>query len=385
MKSAFTLFKRKTAKGVVWYYLAYDDAGERRRYSTGQTSKTAARTYCEALSKMGKLIPDAKDRDVTLAEFSAPFWVWGVCPIVTDKIARGGHYSQTLCKNNRKSMVKNVLPMLGKTKLSKLTPAMINTWLLNLQNPREIKGKMKPGLSNSTANKMLRLLKEMLDTAEAQGLIEKNPCLKVKRLTEHPQRRDSFSLAEAILILERTAWGNDMAWLASYLAASTGMREGEIRSLTKASITPDKITVSHSYDRTIGVKGTKSDKDRDIPITGDLYTQIMRFAPISDTGFIFSLTGGVSPVSPDFILNALYTRIYAIGITEEMRRKRNLTFHSWRHFFNTRLIASGVQGEITRAVIGHESEEMTERYLHLRTGDMEAVMAVQDEIRKIVG
>ncbi len=43
------------------------------------------------------------------------------------------------------------------------------------------------------------------------------------------------------------------------------------------------------------------------------------------------------------------------------------------------------QGEITRAIIGHESEEMTEHYLHLRTGDMEAVMAVQSEIKRVVG
>lgn len=111
----------------------------------------------------------------------------------------------------------------------------------------------------------------------------------------------------------------------------------------------------------------------------------MRFAPISDTGFIFSITGGETPVAPDFMLDALYKRIHAIGIPEEARKNRNLTFHSWRHFFNTRLIASGVQGEITRAIIGHDSEKMTEHYLHLRTGDMEAVMAVQNEIKRVVG
>jgi integrase len=380
MKNTFTLIKRNS----IWYYYAYDKTGERRRFSTGQKTKMAAQAYCTELLKKDRLIPEIKKTDITFLEFSQPFWIWEKCPIVTDKILRGFSYSQTLCKSNRGSMAKNIIPTFGKIKLRDITPSMINTWLLGLQKPRIIKGKEKPGLSNATSNKMLRILKEMLDEAIRQGLIDANPCEMIRRLHEKAHRRDAFSIEEAAKILgDKSAWGNDLAWLASYLSASTGMRQGEIRALTKADFEPDTIHVAHSFDLTVGVKGTKSENARDIPITKDIYDQVMLFCPIS--GFIFSLTGGVSPVSPDFILNALYARIHSIGISEEERKKRNLTFHSWRHFFNTRLIASGVQGEITRAIIGHEDEKMTEHYLHLKTGDMEAVVAVQNEIRRVVG
>ncbi|WP_169310050.1 tyrosine-type recombinase/integrase [Parasphaerochaeta coccoides] len=79
-------------------------------------------------------------------------------------------------------------------------------------------------------------------------------------------------------------------------------------------------------------------------------------------------------------MRSLYRKMREIGITEEERQERGLSFHSWRHFFNTRLIASGVQRAVTRAVVGHESEKMTEHYLHLQPSDMETVMKVQGEI-----
>jgi integrase len=158
------------------------------------------------------------------------------------------------------------------------------------------------------------------------------------------------------------------------------MRQGEIRALVKEDVKDSHLIVTHSYDRIVGAKSTKADKERQIPIPGKLRDELLRWAP--EKGFIFSVDNGVSPVSPDSLLDGLYARLEDLGIDHE---KRNLCFHSWRHFFNTRLIASGVQGEITRAIVGHESEDMTERYLHLTASDMEVVARVQNELVKVVG
>ena len=56
---------------------------------------------------------------------------------------------------------------------------------------------------------------------------------------------------------------------------------------------------------------------------------------------------------------------------------KGLTFHSFRHYFNTKLVASGVRAEKIRAVIGHESEAMTEHYLHLTAEDMKEITSIQ--------
>ncbi|MGH0054588.1 MAG: tyrosine-type recombinase/integrase, partial [Sphaerochaetaceae bacterium] len=86
MRQQYTLTKRNG----VWYYLAYDHKGRRHKYSTGQTTRSAAHAHCNKLLVAGALIPDRHD-NITFGEFSKPFWVWDTCPIVTDKIARGYH------------------------------------------------------------------------------------------------------------------------------------------------------------------------------------------------------------------------------------------------------------------------------------------------------
>ena len=376
MRQPFTL----TKVGSTWYYLAYDKQGKRCRYSTGQTNKSAANAYCMALLKEDALIPGRSNK-LTFGEFAEPFWIWDRCPIVTDKILRGYKFSQTLCRNNRHSMRKNVLPVFKDYLLTDITPDMINRWLLGLIKPRTVDGKHYPPLANSTANKMLRILKDMLDVAVKRELIPSNPAKSVHKLADNYRKRGTFTVEEAKRILEnKDVWDNPLAWLGSYLSAMTGMRQGEIRALVKEDVKDSYLVITHSYDRTLGTKSTKADKERQIPIPGKLRDELLRWAP--EKGFIFSVDNGVSPVSPDSLLDGLYARLEDLGIDHE---KRNLCFHSWRHFFNTRLIASGVQGEITRAIVGHESEDMTERYLHLKASDMEIVARVQNELVKVVG
>ena len=99
-------------------------------------------------------------------------------------------------------------------------------------------------------------------------------------------------------------------------------------------------------------------------------------------GLYSLLTEGLRRSELNIFLDNLYLRMDTLGIPYKARR---LCFHSWRHFFNTRLIAGGIQGEITRAVVGHQSEDMTDRYLHLRRSDMEVVARVQEELVKVVG
>ena len=376
MKQQFTL----TRVDGVWYYYAYDSKGRRRRYSTGQATKSAATAYCVGLAKDDALIPGRCSR-LTFEEFSAPFWIWGKCPVVTDKIERGYKFSQTLCRNNRGCMEKNILPVFGKLSLTNITQDMVNTWLLGLRKPRVIDGKQERGLANSTANKMLRILREMLDVAVRQGLITSNPAADVRKLADQYKPRGCYTVEEARMILsDKAEWPSVLAWLGSYTAAMTGMREGEIRALTREDIQGDHLEVRHSYDVTVGVKSTKADKIRHVPIPAELRDELLRWAP--EQGFIFSLDGGTTPVGTKYFLDNLYLRMDTLGIPYKARR---LCFHSWRHFFNTRLIAGGIQGEITRAVVGHQSEDMTDRYLHLRRSDMEVVARVQGELVKVVG
>jgi len=376
----FTLTKTKG----YWHYYCYDK-GKRRRFSTGLKNQKRAYQYCIDLERNGRLIPGKETDLITFEDFAKPFFVWGSCPIVTDKIARGYHYSQTLCISNKLSLNKNIMPTFGNLRLTEISEDMVNSWLLNLKNPRIINGKEYRGLANSTANKQLKLLRDILQIAVNRRILQYNPAKSIHKLYDNAKIRGTFSIDEAKQILgHKEYWKSHYAYLASYLSAVTGMRSGEIRALTRENIKGDHIVVEFSFDRTVGKKCTKSDKKRELPIPPEILRELLYWAP-DDDGYIFSLTGGKTPLSAWHLLDGLKKAALAAGISKEKFEKRNLCFHSWRHFFNTRLIASGVQGEITRAIVGHESEDMTERYLHLTASDMEVVARVQDELVKVVG
>jgi len=79
------------------------------------------------------------------------------------------------------------------------------------------------------------------------------------------------------------------------------------------------------------------------------------------------------------VTGALYKALEKIGIGEEERQKRNITFHSWRHFFNSTM-RSRVPDSKLKLLTGHRSQEMTERYTHFNVKDYQDVKMIQEQI-----
>lgn len=374
LREEFTLYRRKLQSGrIVWYYHAYDDDGRRISVSTGHTVKSRSRDYVLTLVKQNKLIPKAYKHHITFKKFVEPFWVWDECPYVTNIIKRGGEYSRTFCESNKKSMDKHITSYFGNKRVAKITVSDINTWLVNLPE--------SAGVSRATANKMLGLIRIILAEAVKQNVMPNNPADGVKPLIEKANARDAFTKKEAKALLnDPEKWGNALSYNASLVCAYTGLRAGEIRALRVCDIHDGYLQISHSWDEKYGLKSTKSGKSREVPIPKLVHDALMEIAPDESEGFIFSLTGGKSPMSGRVLANALYRKLREIGITEEERQERGLSFHSWRHFFNTQLVAGGLTGEMTRAVVGHEDGEMTTHYLHLSANDMDTIRKIQDKM-----
>jgi len=68
----------------------------------------------------------------------------------------------------------------------------------------------------------------------------------------------------------------------------------------------------------------------------------------------------------------------SIGITEETRRKRNITFHSHRHFLNSLLINGNIPHQKIQSITGYLTVEITQHYYHL--DDMQDVQKVQESL-----
>jgi integrase len=80
--------------------------------------------------------------------------------------------------------------------------------------------------------------------------------------------------------------------------------------------------------------------------------------------FIFSSADPGKPMSHKKIDTDFARALKAIGISEEERKSRHLSFHSWRHWANSFLVNQGLPPLRAQQVIGHTSLKMTQNYLH---------------------
>ncbi len=110
-----------------------------------------------------------------------------------------------------------------------------------------------------------------------------------------------------------------------------------------------------------------------------LLNEIKGFDP---DGFIFSFDNGEKPYPGHLILNSPYEALDNIGISEDERKGRNITFHSFRHFFNTYCRANNVTDDKVRAVTGHKTQAMVDNYTHFRVEDFREILDVQGTIIK---
>ena len=358
----YVLFRREDG---YWYYYVYR-FGKKVRRSTGEKRKGRAQAVVEARLAAGDILGDReKARIVTFAEFAEPFWDYDRCPIIQDKIRRGGHFSHDFALNRRMCVQKYMAKPFGSKVLLELTPAMINRWLLSL--PERFK------VTPQTANKQLSTLQQMLDVAVAEGLISQNPARSVKPLVPKASFRGCFT-PEQIKALFSERWPDWIAELGCRLSALTGMRLGEVRGLQRDQIHEDYILVDRSYNNIEKIKTTKSGKPRVIPIPRRLSQELLS---VPNNGpFVISYEGDL-PLHNSTLTARLRARMEAVEIDW---KTQGLSFHSFRHFFNTRLVAAGVQGEKIRAVIGHESEDMTEHYAHLSADDLKQIRIIQEAI-----
>ena len=67
-----------------------------------------------------------------------------------------------------------------------------------------------------------------------------------------------------------------------------------------------------------------------------------------------------------------------IGISPEERKNRNITFHSWRHFFNT-YFRGRIHDSKLQNLTGHRTDTMTDHYTHFSIEDFRDVMEIQEE------
>lgn len=208
------------------------------------------------------------------------------------------------------------------------------------------------GLKSATVNMDLRALRRALHAAVIAGLAKVNVAAResVRVMKEKDSTvRAPFTAAEVRAMIDHPKTSAE--WKGCILiAAHTGLRMGDVVSLSRANVSGDRLVVTTE----------KTGKSVSIPITPPV------MAWIGDKqGSFFPKLSKVVPGT----LSTTFKRIMAsAGVPAEIDTpgggKARRSFHSLRHSFASWLAEADVHADVRQKLTGHSSSKIHARYSH---------------------
>ena len=217
--------------------------------------------------------------------------------------------------------------------------------------------------SNDTVRLELALLSHLFTVAIKEwrvGLMY-NPVANIRKPAPGRGRNRRLSAGEEKALLKACdGHSNPMFGWIVRIALHTGMRAGEIRTLTRQQVNLEA--------RTVHLTETKNGTSRTVPLTRQA-TAVFQLAinnPVRphDTDLIFFGEPGRDKVRRPYEFRPTWHRtVRAAGI-------QGLRFHDLRHEAVSRLVEGGLGDQEVAAISGHKSMQMLRRYTHLRAEDL---------------
>jgi integrase len=234
--------------------------------STGQASKTAAEAW--AIDQLRRGLITFK-KNITFGQYAADWWLWDRCRYIKGRLASGARIPQDYVDGMRIYPRKHILPYFDSTELQNITADEVENWVLGLREKPRSSG---TPLSPTTVNHCLTCLKIMLKEAVRRGYLVRNPATGIKQLAEKPKEKSILTVEEMRELfrdenIDRVWSGDLFHYTLNLLAASTGMRMGEVQGLQVQHVHVGYVGIHHTWGRKYGLKkGAKWSSRREIPI-----------------------------------------------------------------------------------------------------------------------
>jgi integrase len=373
MRSKYTLYHRIIKGKKSKYYQVqfnYPDDTKGPQLSTKTKNSAAAKKWADDYyDKNIKNGTPSNDTPIdtsndTLGDFAEDFFdIKGRWAKSRKSLGFTPNARQCLEKN---IMLKNhILPLLGKKKLSEIDMKVIKDFRIALS---------EKGLNGSSINKINTCVRMILESAEEDGIIKGTP--KIERVKVLQKDRGVLTHIEAkALFADPTRWLNQRSYTASILSASTGMRLGEIQGLCYdcLDLQAGIIIVRRSWDRVIQHLNatTKNGEERTVIIpvkVAKALQDMINTTPYTrePSDFVFYGPTPDKPATHTMIVDSFHKALKSIlKIDDKERAKRNIVFHSWRHYANSGLLNNGGNKFKVQFMIGHADDNMTDNYYHV--------------------
>lgn len=216
----------------------------------------------------------------------------------------------------------------------------------------------KEGLT-ATAKSVLHMLKVIFDYAIQHDIVVKNPCIglsvkhivKKKRTLTEDEKESINNIDKAILSKKEIAF--------ILIARYTGMRRGEIFSLSKSDIDKKKLLIN--INKTLvddngkpfvqDLAKTEAGK-REVPIFLPLYKPLFDYIDTLDTDYLFLNKNKKFMASNSIV-------VFWEKIQKEMNFGEDLTLHCFRHNFISECYMAGIDVKKIQSWVGHEDVNVT--------------------------
>jgi integrase len=344
-------------------------------------SRTGAYLIGQELLRRGGSLPQSSD--VLFADYCAQIWDWDTSPYIKSKLARGQRIGKEHTTHSAAYVKNYIRPAFPSLKISALKVSHLDTFILSLKGMKTI--------SNRSINAIIDAMRTPLNEAVRQGLIRSNPADKLIRMGNDTCAKGIPTEVEVSCLLHLPNIDQRIR-VAILLGVSCGLRIGEIQALRFKDIGDSAILIAQSWGKMDGLKGTKTGNVRSIPLLPEVRDELLKLANISPYGVDgFLMYGGSAsaPLNVRAIERGFDKALVQLSLGEQFAKatlqekqntllgwkKRNITFHSLRHWFNAMLRGS-ITTEKLKLFTGHSTDEMSEHYDHATETDVIELTAV---------
>ncbi|MBO1307131.1 site-specific integrase [Enterococcus sp. 669A] len=238
-------------------------------------------------------------------------------------------------------------------------------------------------LAWSSIKVVFRLLKQILDQAVKQKILEVNPCEGFPLPKPVKEKVQALTLKEQKRLQEVVDAQDDVRAQSVTLAMGTGMRIGEIAALTWEEVDFDQslIYVNNTYQRVL-VDGNKTElqlgsaktraAQRIIPMSKSIKKLLLELKKQAN-GATFVFTTNGKPCEPRLLT-------YHFHKIREKAGLLTVHFHQLRHTFATRCLETNADIMSVSQLLGHSSTKMTlDTYAHSNQDQKIAAIMAMDQ------
>jgi integrase len=256
----------------------------------------------------------------------------------------------------------HIQPMIGNLLLGEVTP----------EHGSQLQAKLFTSHSPATNNRVLTLIKTLLNQAVRGGFIEANPIRYIKLLREDNERKRFLEKDEIRrLFLAAEVDDNHYAGQFVKLLLLTGLRRDELRLAKR-----EHVDLSRS---TLFIPLTKNGRHRVLHLNHLAVELIKALEEVPDNPYLFP---GAKPGQPLINVTKPFKRMLKRAHIDDA----TVCLHTCRHSVAALIVSSGGTLYDVQAQLGHASSRSSLRYAHLHNTRLQQTsQRVAESVEKALG